>query len=265
MERKDITSSAKVLAWRLADHHNQHTGRCNPSLQALVRGTGISRSVVHANLTALRDAGLIEWTSGNSMGSNSYVLKGVAIHDPKAKLASPIPERGKAPILWLVPKDDASASETVRSTGLPPSDQSDYPPSGQSDPNTPILTPEGTLSPSTPSEDTASPLSPEGHRGETNGTHTIQPKTKVEPQIKPRATAWPDDMVWSRPIAEMAEDHYRGFSRGEIKVTFDNFRDHAQSRGLKYADWHKAWMDYFKGAIRIRNENRKPSRSAPAI
>ncbi|WP_409564287.1 helix-turn-helix domain-containing protein [Methylobacterium sp. J-076] len=194
MARKDISSSAKVLAFRLAAHHNQNTGRCNPSLPTLARGTGKPRSVVYTNLVALREAGLIDWTTGNSSTSNSYVLKDVEIHDPKAKPTSPVPERGKGPKLRLVPKDDPPAPETVRSTGLPPSGQPDYPPSGLPDPNTPILTSEGTLSPSTPSEDTASPLSPEGRRGETDDTHTSQRETKVERQSKLRATAWPDDL-----------------------------------------------------------------------
>ncbi|MGE8130010.1 hypothetical protein ACQKQD_23800 [Methylobacterium sp. NPDC080182] len=63
----------------------------------------------------------------------------------------------------------------------------------------------------------------------------------------------------------MAVDHYGGFHPDELKATFYKFRDHAKNKGLRYADWHKAWMDYFKGAIRIRNESRKPSKPSMAI
>lgn len=263
MRRTDLTASAKVLAWRLADHHNQNTGRCDPSLPVLAKGTGTSRSVVHDNLNALRDAGLIDWTSGNSSRSNRYQLKGVEIHDRAAKPDSPTPQRGKAPHLRLVPKDDAPASETVRPAGLQPSGLSDRQPSGQPDTNSPTLTLQGTLSPSTPSsasDGPAAPFSPStGHQGAQDITHTNQPDRK------PQATTWPDTLGWTREIRDMAVDHYGGFHPDELKATFYKFRDHAKNKGLKYTDWHKAWLEYFKGAIRIRNESRKPSKPSMAI
>jgi hypothetical protein len=281
MRRTDLTASAKVLAWRLADHHNQNTGRCNPPLPTLAKGTGTSRSVVHENLNALRDAGLIDWTSGNSSRSNSYVLMGVAIHERTAKPASPAPQRGKAPHLRLVPKDDAPASETVRPTGLRPSGPPDRQPSGQSDTNSPILTPEGTLPPLSPSErevaieafkagiddfdfDTlakieagtfvfpfdrpAPPLSPlAGLRVEQDTTDTHKPVVKVERQRQATETQWPDDLVWSNQIRDMAS---KRAARGSdfIKEAFLDFKAHALKNSRRSKDWHKAWLDWYDEA-----------------
>lgn len=276
MRRKDLTDSAKVLAWRLADHHNQRTGQCNPSLPVLSEGTGRSRSVVHENLTALRDAGLIDWTSGNSSRSNSYVLKGVEIHDRTAK---PTRKGGKDPgptseaviipfpgTAQTVPEIGSSqALETVRPNGLRQSGLSDRSPSGQPDTNSPILTPEGTLSPSTPSkasEGPATPFSPStGRQGVQDSTHPSQPAAKVDRQTKPRETTWPDTLGWTRDVYEMASD-YQPRGSGFIKEAFLAFKAHAMKNRRRSTDWHAAWLTWYKEACRLENEKRLRGRNA---
>lgn len=237
MARKDLTASAKVLAWRLADHHNQRTGQCNPSLPVLSKGTGTSRSVVAANLVALRDAGLIEWATGNSAGSNRYTLQGVTIHDPKAKPASrpsPAPEQ-----------DNDPAPETVRPAGPLPSGPPDCPtvrPAG------PQLyhsehSQENSMSPPTPS------------RGGRRQTGASRSGSRTDPAAT--FTPMPEGFILDERRTQIAGRN--GVSRGEVKPVWAQFVAFNRSNGRTSADWEAAWVAWCLEATRRRKppESRK--------
>ncbi len=54
-----LSSNAKVVAWRLTEHLNLTTGRCDPSIPTLAAGCGISKPHVDRGLKELRDDGWI--------------------------------------------------------------------------------------------------------------------------------------------------------------------------------------------------------------
>jgi hypothetical protein len=64
-----ISSPAKVVATTLLlKFHNTKTGRCNPSIGALTKTTGLSRRTIFYAVTELRDAG---WVAVQSTGGGS--------------------------------------------------------------------------------------------------------------------------------------------------------------------------------------------------
>ena len=71
----DVSLGAKVVGSRIAHHHNVETGQCNPKIETLVDGTGISQSSVRRHITELETAGwlCVDRTVGRY--SNSYDLR----------------------------------------------------------------------------------------------------------------------------------------------------------------------------------------------
>lgn len=274
MARRDISKGAKVLAQRLAHHHNSKTGLCNPSMPTLATGTGSSRAAVARDLAILREAGIIDWVQGNGTGvSNRYTLKDVAISQTKADLAA---QGGKGPALRLATSDGVpvpevgpvQASEPVPEVGPYPSQKWDYPPVPEVGPepmqsSNPVKETTSPLDPSSASDGPATPFSPStGHQGAQDSTHTSQPAAKVERQSKPREIPWPDTLVWSKEVHDMARDHYAGPVGGKSKDVFIAFKVHALKNGWRRTDWHKAWRDWYREAGRIENAKRLKGRNA---
>jgi hypothetical protein len=70
----ELSLGAKVVGSRIAHHHNIETGQCNPGVEKLVLGTGISQSSVRRHVTELEAAGWLRVDRTLGRYSNSYEL-----------------------------------------------------------------------------------------------------------------------------------------------------------------------------------------------
>jgi hypothetical protein len=70
----DLTATAKIVATRIALHHNIETGRCDPSMIGLVKRTHTSDSTVRRAIKELEDAGLLAVDRTSGRYRNSYLL-----------------------------------------------------------------------------------------------------------------------------------------------------------------------------------------------
>jgi len=59
IQQRGIDPAAKILLWHLADCHNSHTGRCDPSQERLAHECEMSRSTVNRHMKNLEAVGLI--------------------------------------------------------------------------------------------------------------------------------------------------------------------------------------------------------------
>ncbi len=59
IKQRGLKPGAKLVLWHLADCHNGHTGRCDPSQGLLAHLCEMSRSTLNVHLSALEAAGLI--------------------------------------------------------------------------------------------------------------------------------------------------------------------------------------------------------------
>lgn len=86
MRQVNLKPAAKVVLYWLADHHNERTGACFPSIARLAELCEMSRRSVEAHLSDLEGAGLIErrqrHRDGGGKATNQYILK---IHNGDAQ------------------------------------------------------------------------------------------------------------------------------------------------------------------------------------
>jgi hypothetical protein len=60
IKQRGLKPAAKIVLWHLADCHNRHTGRCDPSQKLLADLCEMSRSTLNAHLATLEQGGLIK-------------------------------------------------------------------------------------------------------------------------------------------------------------------------------------------------------------
>ncbi|TXN04206.1 helix-turn-helix domain-containing protein [Methylobacterium sp. WL64] len=274
---KKLTPSGRRVIVVLAARHNSTTGRCDPSVPGIAEDSGISERMAYKALDELKAAGLIDWVSGGEKVRNKYTLLDVPHWDFQTKTTTggTPAKRGEGPasssrtnvIPFPGPAQD-SQSETEgaepkfrggmnSSSGEGLNSSSPEPLNLQSPKE--ISSP---LSPSSASDGPVAPFSPStGHQGPQDSTHTNQPDTKVERQTKPRETTWPNTLLWSKEIRDMATDAYAGPVGKTVQETFYAFKAHAMKNSWRRTDWHKAWRDWYREAGRIENAKRK----GPAI
>ena len=96
MKQTGLKPAAKIVLYWLADHYNQSTGECFPSINRLIELCEMTRRAVQNNIDDLEAAGLVEVVTrhrpNGSQTSNIYVLKlaqdGVQnMHTPRAENA----------------------------------------------------------------------------------------------------------------------------------------------------------------------------------
>lgn len=106
MKQVGLKPAAKIVLYWLADHYNQSTGECFPSINRLIELCEMTRRAVQNNIDDLEAAGLVEVVTrhrpNGSQTSNIYVLKlaqdGVQnMHTPRAENA-PTPMQNLHPI-----------------------------------------------------------------------------------------------------------------------------------------------------------------------
>ncbi|WP_412506187.1 helix-turn-helix domain-containing protein [Roseovarius sp. SYSU LYC5161] len=78
MKQRGLKPSAKIVLYWLADHHNEETGLCFPSLKTLADECEMNKTTLIRHLDALEDLGLIQREKrdreNGSRASNSYRL-----------------------------------------------------------------------------------------------------------------------------------------------------------------------------------------------
>ena len=79
MRQTGLKPATKVVLYWLADHHNERSGECFPSIARLAELCEMSRRSVETHLSELEAAGLIEralrFREGGGKTSNTYILK----------------------------------------------------------------------------------------------------------------------------------------------------------------------------------------------
>src|SRR5581483_7008473 len=55
----ELSCTAKIIATRIALHHNIETGRCDPSIATLAAGAGVSKNTVLRSLRESEQAGWV--------------------------------------------------------------------------------------------------------------------------------------------------------------------------------------------------------------
>jgi DNA-binding transcriptional ArsR family regulator len=98
MKQKGLKPAAKIVLYWLADHHNEETGLCFPSLKTLADECEMNKSTLIRHLDALEEMGLIKRDKRNrengSRASNSYRLT----LTPVAERNHPCRETQQAPV-----------------------------------------------------------------------------------------------------------------------------------------------------------------------
>jgi DNA-binding transcriptional ArsR family regulator len=79
MKQAGLKPATKIVLYWLADHHNETTGACFPSIGRLAQLSELSRRAVHGHLEELERLGLIEveprHRDNGSTSSHGYVLR----------------------------------------------------------------------------------------------------------------------------------------------------------------------------------------------
>lgn len=98
MKQTGLKPAAKIVLYWLADHYNEETGLCFPSLKTLASECEMNKSTLIRHLDALEEMGLIERDKRNrengSRASNSYRLT----LTPVAKCNHPCRKTQQAPV-----------------------------------------------------------------------------------------------------------------------------------------------------------------------
>lgn len=78
MKQRGLKPAAKIVLYWLADHYNETTGACFPSVSTIAHEGEMSAATVHRHLADLEDAGLIERITrqrpDGGLSSNGYIL-----------------------------------------------------------------------------------------------------------------------------------------------------------------------------------------------
>lgn len=119
MKQRGLKSAAKIVLYWLADHYNQSTGACFPSLKTLAEECEMDKSTLIRHLNALEEAGLIA-RSARVRDNGSQTSTAYFLHiDPVAKCDSPCSKTQQAPVakcdtLNLVTNNHVNEQEELR-------------------------------------------------------------------------------------------------------------------------------------------------------
>jgi DNA-binding transcriptional MocR family regulator len=98
MKQKGLKPAAKIVLYWLADHHNETTGACFPSLKTLAKECEMGKSTLIRHLDDLEKAGLIERheraRENGSQTSTAYKLRLSPVPDQD----TPCPKMGQPPV-----------------------------------------------------------------------------------------------------------------------------------------------------------------------
>lgn len=268
---KNLSQSAKLIGVRLALHHNSQDGRCFPTVETLMDGTTNSRATVHRGLNALRKTGYIDWKTGNSKWSNSYVIKTEGVQDPATKpskaatsvqvshlrLATsdgmPVPEAETASECPTVSPVTPSTVSPVRPQPLKSNPGKGYDEGRKKE--------ERATTPDSP----ATPFRPDGHQGAQDSADRKQPEPASQPadgKLSFHDIATPE---WIEQELEWAKVQFQD-DNDFIIPTSKGFKRMAIEKGWRLPEdrWHEVWMSYSMSEARKRPKAPRP-KNAPGI
>lgn len=261
----NLSQSAKLIGVRLALHHNSQNGRCFPTVETLMDGTTNSRATVHRGLKALRKAGYIDWKTGNSKWSNSYVIKTEGVQNPSSKPPK-VATSGQASHLRLATSDGMPVPEVK--------------PGGEGSTVSPV-TP-STVSPVTPQllksnpgkgydegrekeeratapDSLATPFHPYGRQGAQDSADRRQPDLVSQPtgrKLSFHDIATPEwierELNWARVQFQDDNDFIIPTSKGFKRIAIE------KGWRLPEDKWHEVWMSYS-----ISEAHKRPSAPRP--
>lgn len=120
MKQRGLKPAAKIVLYWLADHHNESSGACFPSLKTLAEECEMDKSTVVRHLDALEEAGLIERSvrtrENGSQTSTAYSLR----MQPVAFCNSPCRKIQQAPVAECDTHNLGTLNVGNEHTPLPP-------------------------------------------------------------------------------------------------------------------------------------------------
>ena len=214
----NITPNDRLVWFILAHHRNSKTGRCFPSIETIMKETGLSRSSVKRSKDNLEELGVLQIIEGGGRFSNNYHL---LIYDTEHCL-TPVEELDA---LHESPVDGGGSertgfSETLQPVQREPSGGSERPCSRFSEnPESGSLTPEGkrgvkSAKARLASADASAESIPPPHSGET-GKDNSKDKSKdnskdsgssPNPQVSPVQSIPIDPLIIDTPWEQENED-----------------------------------------------------------
>jgi hypothetical protein len=212
-----LSPSAKVVAQRLALHLNVKSGRCDPSLDRLAQGTGMSRSTMKRTLQDLDKAGWIgirRSSGGRSLSGHGYCHSFEFLTPAAAALNRFTDE----PV-----GDDARGSN--QTTNRVKSDDQ------------PVQIEGG-------NRFTVGPLTENRTEKRTERTAKValagsgHSKNRFKTGNQ-RLTTWPADLILNGEWIAIAAG--KGFNTKRAGNIFEKFKCHHRAKGSRHADWTAAW------------------------
>lgn len=210
VEDSDLTVSARYVLLLLADAHNGHNGDCFPSLNYLMRKTGLSESAVKVAIRQLEavdllDRKILPHNDGRRTKGVQYNL-----HMERVRVRTP---SGGQP-------DEGSADEPAGVRGQPPSKENRK----------------------ENRKDNPSSLRSEG-AGDQNltGNNVVSIETaRAKPERKTRLT---EEFDLTPQRLAYAVEH--GLSEEEAHHEFEKFQHHFIGSGTVKNDWHRTLLKWF--------------------
>ena len=104
----NLTAREKLVLLLLSDHHNEHTGQCNPGKKRLAEQAMSSSRHLHRVLRSLERKGFIVVVPGGGRYTNQYLLTCL---DPLPTPDTMSPVTSGAPLTPCHPRDDTKSPQ----------------------------------------------------------------------------------------------------------------------------------------------------------
>jgi hypothetical protein len=216
-----LSSSAKVVAQRLALHLNIKSGRCDPSLERLAQGSGLSRSTIKRMLHELGEAagwiGIKRGRGGRSLSGRGYCHSFELL----------IPASSALNRFTDEPVDDDARGSNPTTNRFKSDDQ-------------PVQIEGGnrfTVEPQTENRTEKRTARTEKAAFARSGHDQNRSK-----QGNQQLTTWPADLILNKELISFATS--KGFNPDRARTIFDKFKYHHQAKGSQLADWNAAWRGW---------------------
>jgi hypothetical protein len=245
-----LPSTRRLVLLAIAERHNGVSGRCNPSLNTLIRDTGLDRNVIPAAIRDLEESGLISVRRRHGAGSH-YRFIGLetgAQNGTGTETHTSMENPTSMEFPTGMEKPTATGMENPTATSM----------------EFPTRTGNGTRNRTGKDVCTDS----RDPHSENRGDETQEPKPTKPKRNRSSKTALPDDFRISDSVREWYAK--QGYAE-PLESHFEAFCDKARSKGYAYADWTAA----FRNAIRddwagLRNKkapvtDRSPGRSETVV
>jgi hypothetical protein len=229
----DLSWRAKVIATRIALHHNVKTGQCDPSMVGLAAGCGVSENTVRSTIKVLEASGWLKVDRSRGHHRNAFQLLAPTLQT--CCRVEPFKHAEGLPFKHIEGLDgDPTLQESVA-----------YPSS-------------------TLQGNPSSTLHPNSDRANLEQRRGDAPKKqkRIRSGMRRRQTLWPDGLHLTDSLAELASDK-AGWDHGRAFAEFERFENYHRSKGSVFADWEAAWRTWVSNGQRYDRE--RDAQQAPVI